>query len=101
MGVTRGLLPNLSFEEEDADLGSTREEGRPRRTKRNVTPSDDGKGPLAALTCTNGRPMHTCDVVLATYEQIRRELQNRERCACWPHSMSCCVGVCMYLQVTT
>lgn len=36
---------------------------------------------LKQVVCMHGRRMHECDVVLATYEQIRKELSAKQRCA--------------------
>ena len=59
-------------------------DGRPRRTKRNLAAVGEAAAPrgprLISITCTNGLDMHACDLVLATYEQIRRELQSNDWC---------------------
>ena len=34
---------------------------------------------VVPIICENGNPMHECDVVLATYEQLRKELQNNDK----------------------
>ncbi|KAK9805418.1 hypothetical protein WJX73_003162 [Symbiochloris irregularis] len=41
-------------------------------TKQREEESDDQD--VVPIICENGTPMHTCDVVLATYEQLQKEL---------------------------
>ena len=82
----RGVLPKLASEIEE-NLGSEpatpAEQGKPagnRRCKRLHEPPPQAAAKqteapkLNELICTNGNSMHTCDLVLSTYEQIRKEL---------------------------
>ncbi|KAK9805422.1 hypothetical protein WJX73_004034 [Symbiochloris irregularis] len=77
--ITWDLLPALDAALAEDGGHSGGEDGKARRSRRNLVPAQKGEDngeKLIPITCEKGNPLHNCDVVLATYEQLKKELTN-------------------------